>query len=176
MKARWEYEIDWMALHGINLVYAHTAAEFIWVLTWICLIFFKINFLLFFKIQISVYQSLGFTRQEIDDFFTGPAYLAWFRMGNIKHFGGSLTDAWHYDQVNLQKNITQRMTELGINYILPAFAGFVPDAIKRLFPEQNLTISNSWSGFSCNESCTYILDPLSDLFQKIGSMYVKQVK
>lgn len=32
MKARWEYEIDWMALHGINLVYAHTAAEFIWVL------------------------------------------------------------------------------------------------------------------------------------------------
>jgi hypothetical protein len=31
MKARWEYEIDWMALHGINLVYAHTAAEFIWV-------------------------------------------------------------------------------------------------------------------------------------------------
>jgi alpha-N-acetylglucosaminidase len=63
-------------------------------------------------------------------------------MGNIKHLGGSLTDAWHNDQVNLQKNITQRMIELGINYILPAFAGFVPDANSRLYPEQNLTISN----------------------------------
>lgn len=27
---RWEFEIDWMALNGINLVYAHTAAEAIW--------------------------------------------------------------------------------------------------------------------------------------------------
>ena len=99
-----------MALNGINLVLGHTASEFIWV---------------------SVFQSLGFTRQEIDDYFTGPAYLAWLRMGNIKHFGGSLTDSWHNDQVQLQKQIVGRMNELGINYILPAFAGFVPDAIKR---------------------------------------------
>jgi alpha-N-acetylglucosaminidase len=97
-------------------------------------------------------------------------------MGNLKNFGGSLTDSWHNDQVNLQKNITKRLTELGINYILPAFAGFVPNAIKRLLPDQNFRISNSWSGFSCNESCTYIVDPLSDLFQKIASLYVKEVK
>jgi alpha-N-acetylglucosaminidase len=29
--SRWEYEIDWMALNGINLVYAHTAAEYPWI-------------------------------------------------------------------------------------------------------------------------------------------------
>ena len=54
---RWEYEIDWMALNGINLVLGHTAAEFTWI---------------------SVFEKLGFTRQEIDDYFTGPAYLAWY--------------------------------------------------------------------------------------------------
>ena len=97
-------------------------------------------------------------------------------MGNLKKFGGSLTDAWHNDQASLQKNITQRMTELGINYILPAFAGFVPDAITRLYPDQNFTISNDWGSFGCNYSCTYIVDPRSDLFQKIGSLYVKEVR
>jgi alpha-N-acetylglucosaminidase len=95
-------------------------------------------------------------------------------MGNLKRFGGSLTDSWHTDQANLQKNITKRLTELGINYILPAFSGFVPDAITRLFPEKNFTILDSWDGFSCNESCTRIVDLLSDLFQKIGSLYVKE--
>lgn len=114
-----------MALNGINLVYGHTAAEYAWI---------------------NVFEKLGMTRAEIDSFFTGPAYLAWldfttflmisfkiiknesysrFRMGNLKHFGGSLTDSWHADQVMLMKNITQRMTELGIRYVLPAFAGLL---------------------------------------------------
>jgi hypothetical protein len=52
-------------------------------------------------------------------------------MGNLKSFGGSLTDSWHVDQVNLQKKILERMNELGINYVLPTFAGFVPDSINR---------------------------------------------
>ena len=56
-----------------------------------------------------------------------------FRMGNMKRFGGSLTDSWHDDQVRLQKQIIERMNELGINFVLPAFAGFVPDSIKRYF-------------------------------------------
>lgn len=51
-------------------------------------------------------------------------------MGNLKKFGGPLPQAWHLDQVSLQKKILQRYDELGINYVLPAFAGFVPDKIK----------------------------------------------
>lgn len=30
------------------------------------------------------YSSLGLTDTEIEDFFSGPAFLAWFRMGNLK--------------------------------------------------------------------------------------------
>jgi alpha-N-acetylglucosaminidase len=100
-------------------------------------------------------------------------------MGNLKNFGGSLTDSWHNDQVNLQKNITKRLTELGINYILPAFAGFVPNAIKRLLPDQNFRISNSWSGFSCNESCTYnnsLLKFKINLFLVIGNINIRNSK
>jgi len=128
---RWEYEIDWMALNGINLVYAHTAAEYSWI---------------------KVFADMGFTKNEIDDFFAGPAYLAWFRMGNLKKFGGPLPDSWHYDQFVLQKAILNRYNELGIKYVLPAFAGFVPDQIVRFYPNTSFTNARDWVGFSCNFS------------------------
>lgn len=76
-------------------------------------------------------MDLGFTKEEVNNFFVGPAFLAWFRMGNLKKYGGSLPDGWHLDQIFLQKQILQRFNELGIMYALPAFAGFVPNEITR---------------------------------------------
>lgn len=78
---RWEYEIDWMALNGINLVYAHTGAEYAWV---------------------NVLAQFGLTDQDVSEFLPGPAYLAWFRMGNLKRFGGPLPFSWHISQADLQ--------------------------------------------------------------------------
>ncbi len=100
----------------------------------------------------NVLLDLGLTQEEVNDFFTGPAYLAWFRMGNLKRFGGNLTPNWHIDQVSLLKRILKRYNELGIKYVLPAFAGFVPDNITRLFPNNNFTVSTNWIDFSCNFS------------------------
>ena len=68
---------------------------------------------------LKVFTDLGLSRKEIDDFFVGPAYLAWFRMGNLKHFGGSLPNNWHNDQLRLQKLIIKRYNEFGIKYALP---------------------------------------------------------
>jgi hypothetical protein len=33
---RWEYEIDWMVLNGINLVYAHTGIENVLIKVSLC--------------------------------------------------------------------------------------------------------------------------------------------
>lgn len=52
-------------------------------------------------------------------------------MGNIRGWGGPLSKPWHLRSLNLQKQILQRMRELGIIPVLPAFAGHVPRAIKR---------------------------------------------
>lgn len=54
-----------MALNGINMVYAQTAAEYPWI---------------------KVLTDLGFTEQEIDDFFAGPAYLAWYLDSQFSSF------------------------------------------------------------------------------------------
>lgn len=47
-------------------------------------------------------MSLGLNQTEINDFFTGPAFLAWNRMGNLFEWGGPLPQSWHTKQRSLQ--------------------------------------------------------------------------
>ncbi|XP_028675078.1 alpha-N-acetylglucosaminidase [Erpetoichthys calabaricus] len=150
---RWEREIDWMALNGINLPLAFTGQEAIWQ---------------------EVYLSLGLNQSDIDAFFTGPAFLAWGRMGNLHSWGGPLPQSWHVKQASLQKKILDRMRSLGMIPVLPAFAGHVPAAITKLFPQANVTQLGPWSHFDCNYSCSYLLDPRDPLFLNIGKLFLKQ--
>ncbi|KAH9775992.1 alpha-N-acetylglucosaminidase [Citrus sinensis] len=53
---RWEKEIDWMALQGINLPLAFTGQEAIWQ---------------------KVFQKFNISNSDLDDFFGGPGFLAW---------------------------------------------------------------------------------------------------
>uniref|UniRef100_UPI00398F5DB5 alpha-N-acetylglucosaminidase n=1 Tax=Pristiophorus japonicus TaxID=55135 RepID=UPI00398F5DB5 len=151
---RWEREIDWMALSGINLPLAFTGQEAIWQ---------------------KVYISLGLNQTEIDNFVVGPAYLAWGRMGNMHSWAGPLSNSWNKNQLNLQHQILRRMRSLGMSPILPAFAGFVPDTIRRLFPKENITRLGSWGHLNCSYSCSYLLDFQSPLFQKIGQMFMLEL-
>ena len=49
-----------------------------------------------------VYLALGLTQTEIDEYFTGPAFLAWGRMGNLHTWSGPLPPSWHLKQLYLQ--------------------------------------------------------------------------
>ena len=151
---RWEYEIDWMALNGINLAYAHTGAEYAWV---------------------KVLADFGLSDEDVSEFLPGPAYLAWFRMGNLKRFGGPMPFNWHINQGDLQAWIVHRYQELGIRYALPAFAGFVPDRFRDLYPQKNFTNASDWIGFDCKFSCLLMVDPTDELFQKIGKAFNTEI-
>ncbi|KAK2855387.1 hypothetical protein Q7C36_007256 [Tachysurus vachellii] len=151
---RWQREIDWMALNGINLPLAFTGQEALWQ---------------------EVYTSLGLKQKEIDDFFTGPGFLAWNRMGNLFEWGGPLPQSWHTKQRSLQVQILERMRSLGMIPVLPAFSGIVPRGITRLFPEANVTKLGPWSHFNCTYSCAYVLDPHDPLFLSIGSLFLSLV-
>ena len=96
-------------------------------------------------------------------------------MGNLKSFGGHLPNSWHKDQVDLLKLILRRYDDLGIKYVLPAFAGFVPDQIARIYPDGNFTKAEDWIGFKCNYSCVLMVDPMDPLFKQLGQAYVSQV-
>jgi Alpha-N-acetylglucosaminidase (NAGLU). len=145
---RWEKEIDWMALNGINMPLALTGQNSIWR---------------------RVYKSLGFTDKELESFFSGPAYFNWFWMGNLDGWGGPLPLSWMKSHEALQKKILARQRELGMMPVLPAFTGHVPPAFKKRYPKALLK-QTKWSGFPQ----VYILDPEDPLFIEIGKRFIKE--
>jgi len=148
---RWERELDWMALHGINMPLALVGTEAIGERVW---------------------QQAGLTPAEIASFYTGPAHLPWQRMGNVTGLDGPLPAGWNADQVVLQHRILARMRELGMTPIVPAFGGFVPPALKRLHPEIELH-ELDWAGFP-KKNHAWLLAPDSPLFAEIGRTYVQE--
>lgn len=55
---------------------------------------------------LQVYRALGLNESELEEFFSGPAFLAWNRMANMDKFGGPLPQSWHVNQLYLQVFIT----------------------------------------------------------------------
>ncbi|XP_051133048.1 alpha-N-acetylglucosaminidase-like [Andrographis paniculata] len=152
---RWEQEIDWMALQGINLPLAFTGQEAIWQ---------------------KVYQKFNISALDLEDFFGGPAFLAWSRMGNLHGWGGPLQQSWMNQQLSLQKKILARMYELGMNPVLPAFSGNVPAALKSIYPTAKITHLGNWFtvGSDPRWCCTYLLDATDPLFIEIGRAFILQ--
>ena len=144
---RWEKEIDWLALNGINMPLAITGEEAVWR---------------------EVYRDLGLTDQELESFFVGPAYFGWGWMGNIDGWGGPLPQSWIDSHCRLQKKILQRMRSLGMKPVLPAFTGHVPKALMNKYPDASIRQMKGWSDFEG----TYILDPMDSLFIEIGKRFI----
>ena len=69
---RWEREIDWMVLQGINNPLSMLGAEFIWKKTFM--------------------ETFQLSREDLNTFFSGAAFLPWHWMGNLDGWGGPLTD------------------------------------------------------------------------------------
>jgi alpha-N-acetylglucosaminidase len=147
--SRWEKEIDWMALHGINMPLAITGEEYTW---WL------------------VYKEMGFTDEELNDFFCGPSYFSWFWMGNLDGWGGPLPLSWMQSHFELEKKILKRERALGMKPVLPAFTGHVPAAFKKKFPNAKLKTTNWTNGFGD----TYILDAGDSLFAIIGKKFLQK--
>ncbi|XP_075507071.1 alpha-N-acetylglucosaminidase [Primulina tabacum] len=152
---RWEKEIDWMALQGVNIPLAFTGQETIWE---------------------SVFAEFNVTKSDLNNFFGGPSFLAWARMGNLHGWGGPLTQNWLQMQLILQKKILSRMLKLGMIPVLPSFSGNVPAALKEIFPKANISRLGDWNTVNGNPRwcCTYLLDPSDPLFVKIGEAFIKQ--
>ncbi len=145
---RWQKEIDWMALHGINMPLALTGQEYTWY---------------------RVYKDMGFSDVDLKSFFCGPAYFSWFWMGNLDGWGGPLPVSWMESHRDLQQKILQRERSLGMKPILQSFTGHVPSSFQEHFPASKLKKTNWNNGFAD----TYILDTEDPLFAEIGYKFIK---
>jgi alpha-N-acetylglucosaminidase len=148
----WQRELDWMALHGINMPVAMAGQEAIWQ---------------------KVYKEMGMTDQELKSYFTGPAFLPWQRMGNVNKHDGPLPQSYIDESQELQKLLIDRMMQLGMQPIVPGFSGFVPEAYKRLYPDTKLLSVKGWCDFP-DTNQAYILSPGSPDFIKIGKKFIQE--
>ena len=146
---RWEKEIDWMALHGINLPLAVVGADVVWY---------------------NVLTKLGYTKDEINEFIAAPAFQGWWLMNNLEGWGGPNPDSWYKQRETLQKQILKRMREYGIRPVLPGYSGMVPHNAK-----ERLGLNVSDPGLWCGYRRPAFLQPTDPRFNEIADLYYKEM-
>ena len=125
----WQKELDWMALNGINMPLAIMGSEAVWQKT-LC--------------------HFGFSQKEILDFIPGPAYTAWWLMGNLEGWGGPVTQQWIDQREMLQKKVVSRMRELGMEPVFQGFYTMVPALLKKKYPTHHILSGGNWANFDSN--------------------------
>ncbi|HEX5263295.1 MAG TPA: alpha-N-acetylglucosaminidase TIM-barrel domain-containing protein, partial [Phenylobacterium sp.] len=114
---RWSREIDWMAVHGIDMPLALEGQEFVWRALW---------------------REAGLSEAELAGYFSGPAFAPWQRMGNIEGYRAPLPAGWIEKKRALQVKILAAMRALGMKPVLPAFGGYVPKAFALKHPDAHI--------------------------------------
>lgn len=151
---RWQREIDWMALHGINMPLQIIGLELVWK-----------RFLM---------EDCGYTEAQAEAFVPGPAYTAWWGMNNLQGWGGDdptaaqgiRNDAWYARQASLAGKILARQRELGMQPVLPGFSGMMPAN------HPGAENQGSWCGFQR----PFILDPSSAAFADYARKYYARLE
>lgn len=146
---RWEREIDWMALHGINMPLAITGTECVWF---------------------NVLEKLGYSREEINEFISGPGFFAWWLMNNLEGWGGPNPDSWYVQRAALQKKIIKRMRELDIEPVFAGYSGMVPNNAK-----EKLSLNVTDPGMWCGYRRPAFLQPTDPKFAQIAELYYQEM-
>ena len=147
---RGQQEIDWWTLHGINLHLDIGGEETIWY---------------------NLRYKLGYTKEEINNYIAGPAFLAWWEMNNLEGWGGPNPDSWYKQQEVLQKKILKRMKEYGIEPVFPGYSGMVPSNAKEKLG-LNVAEPRLWNGFVRPA----FLQPTDPRFKEIAALYYDEME
>eukprot|EP00947_MAST-08B_sp_MAST-8B-sp1_P004677 g4677.t1 len=144
----WAFQVDWLALHGINMPLAAVGTEHVLALT---------------------YRKLGLTEAELQDFFPGPAFLGWNRMADMDGpWSGPLTPDWRLRRAQVANATYAAMRSLGMRPVLMGFSGHVPCSLRRVLPDIKLAPRQHWQGF--NSSC--LLDPADPAFGTVAGAFM----
>ncbi len=146
----WEHELDWMALAGVNLMLVANGEEAVWQNT---------------------LRRLGYTSDEISRFIPGPAYTAWWLMGNVEGLGGPMSQDMIQRRSDLQRRMIARMHALGIEPLMPGFYGMVPASLKGKL-KAHIVDQGPWASFTRPA----ILDPIDPEFARVAGIYYEEMR
>lgn len=148
---RWQRELDFMAMNGINMPLSVVGLEGVWY---------------------NALMRMGYTDQQARDYLVGPSYFAWQWMTNIESFAGPLPKSWIDSHIKLGQQIINREIELGMQPIQQGYSGCVPVKFKEKFPQARIELKDGWCGFAPVAQ----LDPTDPLFYKFGKILLEEQK
>ncbi|XP_075152325.1 N-acetyl-alpha-glucosaminidase [Haematobia irritans] len=149
----WIQHIDWMAMMGVSLTIA-PIQEHLWYET---------------------YLEFGLTDEEINEHISGPAFLPWLRMGNIRGWGGPMPPTLRKLQMILQRKIIDRQRAFGMKVAIPSFSGYVPLGMKRIFPNASFIVADPWNRFPDRYCCSLFVDSFDPLFKSLTNTFLRKV-
>ncbi|MDD6012438.1 MAG: alpha-N-acetylglucosaminidase [Oscillospiraceae bacterium] len=147
---KWEKELDFMAMNGINMPLSVVGTE---------------------AVMFYTLQDFGMSEKDALAFIAGPSYYPWQMMTNLDSFLSVPDKAYIDRRLELGKKILEREISLGMTPIEQGFAGHIPAKLAELFgsrPEKLPT----WCGFPG----TVQLDPLDENFTKFGTALLTKQK
>lgn len=114
---RWEKEIDFMAMNGINMPLAVVGREAV------------------------LYEPLlefGFSEKEALDCISGPSFWAWQLMTNIMGYLPPPDKSYIEQRLSLGKKIIDRYVQFKMYPIQQGFSGHVPVLMKKKFSKAKI--------------------------------------
>ncbi|MCM1293408.1 MAG: alpha-N-acetylglucosaminidase [Bacteroides sp.] len=147
---RWQREIDWMALHGINMPLVIEGMAGVWR---------------------NVLLRLGYDEQSVGEFVAGPGFRAWWLMNNLEGWGGPNSVESYERDIELGRRIVDRMEEYGMQPVVPGYSGMVPSDAAVLLG-LNVSDPGLWSGFRRPA----FLQPGDENFDIIADMYYEELR
>lgn len=148
---RWEREIDFMAMNGVNMPLATTGSEAVWYFT---------------------LHDMGLSQQYALDCLSGPAFWSWQLTGNMSSYFPLVDPIFIKHRVELGKKILERENELGMTPVVQGFWGNIPKRLIGLIKDAKTIALPSW----CDFPATLLLDPDCPAFKAFGTALMNKQK
>lgn len=138
---RWERELDFLAMQGVNMIFMPVGQEAVWY-----------------------YGALdmGINREDAMEFLSSPCYYPLQLAGRLDTVFPMTDTNYLKAQIKLGQRIVERMRELGMEPVLPAFNGHVPQYMKGYFSGAGLFFVMPYGQYPF----TYRVFPDDALFEK----------
>jgi alpha-N-acetylglucosaminidase len=147
--ARWQHEIDILALSGFNAILIQRG-----------------NDLAVYR----AFRDVGYTDADIRTWITQPAHQNWQWMGNMCCFVEPISLELMQKRAASARQIIDQLRTIGITPVLPGFWGVVPADFAKHVPGAHVIVqTNPWNGFQRPAW----LDPRDPAFTTLAASFYK---
>ncbi len=144
--SRWEHELDFLAVKGVNLALIIEGQEEVWI---------------------RALMQFGYAEPDARAWLCQPSHQPWQQMGNIEGYGARMSPEQVAQCLTLGQRIVARMRVLGMTPVLPGSYGMVPADFRSRFPDAKVHTQGTWGGMKRPDP----LDPLDPVFAKFAQAY-----